>query len=155
MKLRLLSAALIACALLSISPAGSIENDQQNNSGDTVSRACLTSDTRAVLEGAEAHFAIKFQLVSTCRPGAIIAGTQDKPSWHRYGRAVDLLVPAGIAKSELVTWLYEHARGVVMTYYNMPHIHFDTGTYHKLIQSADAHGHHHSIQMARQQSPTN
>jgi hypothetical protein len=97
----------------------------------TVSRSCLTTDTRALLEQAEAHFGVTFTLVSTCRPGAVIAGT-NHPSEHRYGKAVDLLVPRGTSKAEVVKWFYAHARGVIMTYARMKHVHFDTGPYHTL-----------------------
>jgi uncharacterized protein YcbK (DUF882 family) len=117
----------------------------------TVSRDCLTSDTRGILETAETHFGVRFELASTCRPGAFIAGTSD-PSWHRFGRAVDLLVPRGVSKRAVVDWLYEHTRGVVMTYSNMPHVHFDTGNYHKLALGRDAFGggrHHHQRHAAR------
>jgi len=96
----------------------------------TVSRACLTPDTRAILEQAEAHFGVTFKLVSTCRPGAVIAGTEH-PSEHRYGKAVDLLPPPG-KKAAVVKWLFAHAPGVTMVYAHMPHVHFDTGPYHKL-----------------------
>ena len=103
---------------------------------DSVSRDCLTGETRAALAAAEAHFGVTFAIVSTCRPGAVIAGSGD-PSWHRYGRAVDLLVPRGMSKAAVVGWFYAHVRGVVMTYRNMGHVHFDTGTYHKLVRGAD------------------
>lgn len=96
----------------------------------TTSRSCLTHETRSILEEAEAHFGVTFKLVSTCRPGAIIAGT-NHPSEHRYGKAVDLLPPRGM-KAAIVRWLYAHAPGVTMVYRTMPHVHFDTGPYHKL-----------------------
>lgn len=101
-----------------------------HGAGATTSRSCLTGQTRALLEEAERHFGVTFHLVSTCRPGAIIAGT-NHPSEHRYGKAVDLLPPPG-RKAEVVRWFYAHAPGVTMTYARMPHIHFDTGPYHKL-----------------------
>jgi len=97
----------------------------------SVSRNCLTSDTRAVLERAERHFGVTFTLVSTCRPGAFIAGTNHL-SEHSRGRAVDLLVPRGVTKATVVKWLYANARGVTMVYRGMAHVHFDMGPYHKL-----------------------
>ena len=106
---------------------------------DSTSPACLTPATRDVLRAAEAHFGREFKLVSTCRPGAVIAGTR-RASQHRYGRAVDLLVPRDLSKAAVARWLYAHARGVVMTYYNMPQIHFDTGPYHAMVWRADAYG---------------
>lgn len=94
------------------------------------SRACLTAETRAVLNRLEARFgAVK--VISTCRPGATIAGTR-KPSYHRYGMAVDFNVPKGVSKQAMVRWLYDNNKGVVMTYKYMGHIHFDTGSYHTI-----------------------
>lgn len=116
---------LAAAFVLTIAIAG------QALAGNTVSRACLTPDTRAILESAEAHFNTHFKIVSTCRPHAVIAGTHHA-SQHAFGRAVDLLVPRGISKRAVVQWLFAHTRGVVMTYAAMPHVHFDTGPYHKL-----------------------
>jgi hypothetical protein len=102
-----------------------------NGNDATVSRSCLTHETRALLEAAEVHFGVTFTLVSTCRPSAIIAGTH-QASEHRYGRAVDLLVPKGTSKADVVHWFYDHAPGVTMTYRSMAHVHFDTGPYHNL-----------------------
>ena len=104
-----------------------------------ISRDCLTWDTRAALEAAEAHFGRPFELVSTCRPGAKIAGTSHD-SEHAFGKAVDLKVPRGISKPAVVAWLFKHVTGVVMTYRNMSHVHFDTGLFHKLVRGADAYG---------------
>ena len=120
----------------------------------TTSRACLTSETRAVLEQAEAAFGATFDLVSTCRPGATIAGT-DQASQHAFGRAVDLRVPRGIKKRALVRWLYAHARGVVMTYSNMPHVHFDMGPYHKLALGRDAYGGRHAFRRLARHAAAN
>lgn len=108
--------------------AGHVE--KAASAAPTISRSCLTAETRAILEQAEAHFGVTFRLVSTCRPGAVIAGT-NHPSEHRYGKAVDLLPPAGM-KAAVVKWLYAHAPGVTMVYARMPHVHFDTGPYHAL-----------------------
>lgn len=123
MKLRTLCAVAIACALFALAIPAAM--------ADTVSRNCLTWDTRAVLERAEAHFGVTFKLVSTCRPGARIAGT-NHISEHAHGRAVDLLVPRTISKAAVVRWLFANAKGVTMIYRKMAHVHFDTGPYHKL-----------------------
>jgi len=95
------------------------------------SRSCLTSDTRSLLDQAESHFGVVFKIVSTCRPGARIAGT-NHISEHARGRAVDLLVPRGTSKQSVVQWFYRNAKGVTMVYRGMAHVHFDTGQYHKL-----------------------
>lgn len=94
-------------------------------------RNCLTSDTRSVLEQAESRFAVTFRLVSTCRPGARIAGSGHM-SEHSRGRAVDLMVPRGLSKGDVVSWFYKNAPGVTMVYRGMDHVHFDTGAFHKL-----------------------
>lgn len=97
----------------------------------STSRSCLTADTLAVLERAEARFGVMFTLVSTCRPGARIAGS-GRISEHAHGRAVDLLVPRGVSKRAVVRWLHANASGVTMVYRGMDHVHFDTGPYHAM-----------------------
>lgn len=113
---------------------------RQRKGNPSVSRSCLTYDTRAVLERAEAHFGVTFTLVSTCRPGARIAGT-GHISEHARGRAVDLLVPRGTSKQAVVRWFYANAGGVTMIYRGMAHVHFDTGKYHKLACGGCGHKH--------------
>lgn len=120
---------LITAVLITAADARTRRTDANGNRV-TTSRDCLTADTRSVLERAEASFGVKFEVVSTCRDHATIRGTRH-PSQHRYGRAVDVKVPASI-KTAVVHWLYDNASGVTMTYRGSPHIHFDTGPYHKL-----------------------
>lgn len=127
---RALLALAIVCAFMAQVMTGAEARPRQNG-GATTSRSCLTYDTRAVLERAESHFGVTFKLVSTCRPGAFIAGT-NHVSEHARGRAVDLLVPRGVSKQAVVRWFYANARGVTMVYRGMAHVHFDTGRYHKL-----------------------
>ena len=89
-------------------------------------RGCLTVATRGLLERIEAHFG-KMQIISTCRPGAVIAGT-GRRSKHASGQAVDF--NAGARKAEVVRWLIaNHKSGGTMTYRGMSHIHVDVG-YH-------------------------
>ncbi len=89
----------------------------------SASRGCLTADTRRVLAGMESRFgAVK--VISTCRPGAVIAGT-GRPSQHRYGKAVDF-VPRPGQRGAVLAWLRQNAGGAVITY-GSGHIHFDTG----------------------------
>src|ERR1700742_3493362 len=66
-----------------------------------VSRSCLTSAARALLGRIEAQFG-SVQIVSTCRPGARIAGT-GRISRHASGNAVDF--NAGGRKAAIVRWL--------------------------------------------------
>jgi hypothetical protein len=87
-------------------------------------RSCLTPAAHALLDRIEAKFG-PVRVVSTCRPGAIIAGT-GWPSRHASGNAVDF--KAGSRKAEIVEWLIaNHHDGGTMTYGNMDHIHVDIG----------------------------
>jgi Peptidase M15 len=90
-----------------------------------VSRSCLTPAARSLLERIEVQFG-HVGIISTCRPGAVIAGS-GRPSRHASGNAIDFNAPAG-RKSEVVRWLIaNHRAGGVMTYSDMNHIHVDIG----------------------------
>ena len=86
--------------------------------------SCLTPATRAAFGELQAIFG-PLRVVSTCRPGATIRGT-NRPSQHRYGKAIDFTVPRG-KKSAVVRWLMKNFSGGIMTYCNHSHIHMDTG----------------------------
>ena len=87
-------------------------------------RACLTPAARSLLARIEQNFG-PVQVISTCRAGAIIAGTSH-PSRHASGNAIDF--KAGPRKAAIVAWLIEHHRtGGLMTYPGMDHIHIDIG----------------------------
>lgn len=103
----------------------------------STSRACLTSAARALLGRIEARFG-RVHIVSTCRPGAVIAGS-GRPSKHRNGQAIDFSVPGG-RKGEVVRWLIaNHHSGGTMTYATMGHIHVDIGR-HFVLLGARARG---------------
>lgn len=88
------------------------------------SRTCLQPQARALLNRIESQFG-SVSIVSTCRPGAVIA-TSGKPSKHRYGLAIDF--DAGSRKGAIVNWLIKnHHSGGTMTYRGMNHIHVDIG----------------------------
>jgi hypothetical protein len=88
-------------------------------------RTCLTPAARDLLSRIEAQFG-PVGIISTCRPGAVIAGT-GRPSRHASGNAVDFNAPPG-RKGEVVSWLIaNHRSGGVMTYAAMNHIHVDIG----------------------------
>jgi Peptidase M15 len=90
------------------------------------SRSCLKPAARALLDRIETHFG-KMQIISTCRPGAVIAGT-GRRSKHASGEAIDF--NAGARKAKVVRWLIaNHKSGGTMTYRGMSHIHVDVG-YH-------------------------
>lgn len=92
--------------------------------GAGTSRSCLTSSARALLGRIEANFG-PMQIISTCRPGARIAGT-GRISKHASGQAVDF--NAGGRKGAVVKWLIaNHKSGGTMTYAGMSHIHVDVG----------------------------
>jgi hypothetical protein len=87
-------------------------------------RACLTPAARALLNRIEHRFG-PVQVVSTCRPGAFIAGT-GRPSRHASGNAVDF--NAGDRKAAILEWLIaNHHGGGIMTYAGMDHVHVDIG----------------------------
>jgi uncharacterized protein YcbK (DUF882 family) len=87
-------------------------------------RTCLTPAARALLDRIEQKFG-PVRLVSTCRPGATIAGT-GRISRHASGNAVDF--KAGDRKAVIVEWLIaNHRAGGTMTYAGMDHIHVDIG----------------------------
>jgi uncharacterized protein YcbK (DUF882 family) len=88
------------------------------------STSCLTSSARNLLGRIRARFG-NVEIVSTCRPGARIAGTR-RPSRHASGQAIDFRVRG--RKGEVVRWLIaNHHSGGVMTYHDMDHIHVDVG----------------------------
>jgi hypothetical protein len=99
-------------------------------------RGCLTAPARALLERIESQFGA-MQIISTCRPGARIAGT-GRISRHASGNAIDF--NAGGRKGEVVRWLIaNHKAGGVMTYAGMSHVHVDIG-YHFVALNAGGRG---------------
>lgn len=91
----------------------------------SASRSCLKASARALLNRIESNFG-RVQVISTCRPGAVIRGS-GRPSKHRYGLAVDFKAPSG-KKAAIVRWLIKnHGSGGTMTYAGMSHIHVDIG----------------------------
>jgi hypothetical protein len=87
-------------------------------------RACLKPEARALLDRIEAEFG-PMEIISTCRPGARIAGT-GRISKHATGEAIDF--NAGSRKGDVVRWLIaNHRSGGTMTYAGMGHIHVDIG----------------------------
>lgn len=90
----------------------------------STSRTCLSPAARALLGRIEAQFG-RVQVISTCRPGARIAGT-GRISRHASGNAVDFKVNG--KKAKVVRWLIaNHRSGGIMTYAGMSHIHVDIG----------------------------
>ena len=93
--------------------------------GGGASRSCLTGAARALLGRIEAQFG-SVQIISTCRPGARIAGS-GKISKHASGNAIDFRVPG--KKSAVISWLRaNHHNGGTMTYSDMDHVHVDIGS---------------------------
>jgi uncharacterized protein YcbK (DUF882 family) len=131
MLARLTAAAIIGIVALPMASATANARHARFQASASVDRSCLTSETNSILSRAEAAFGTSFIIVSTCRPGAVIARTRHA-SQHRYGKAVDLLVPRGVSKQAVVRWFYANAPGVTMVYRGMAHVHFDTGPYHQL-----------------------
>ncbi len=97
-------------------------------------RSCLSEEARDLLETIEERFG-PVELVSTCRPGATIAGT-GRPSRHASGDAIDFR--AGDRKAAIVAWLAaNHRDGGTMTYGNMDHIHADIGPHFVSLAARD------------------
>lgn len=91
---------------------------------NTTSLDCLTAPAHALIDRIQAKFGT-MQIVSTCRPGARVAGSGEL-SRHSSGNAIDF--NAGSRKSEVVAWLIaNHTTGGTMTYNDADHIHVDIG----------------------------
>ena len=87
-------------------------------------RKCLTKPVHELLDKVEARFG-PVKVISTCRPGARIAGS-GRISRHASGNAVDF--EAGNRKGAIINWLVaNHKTGGTMTYPSMSHIHIDIG----------------------------
>lgn len=87
-------------------------------------RGCLSKPARELLEKVEERFG-PVKVISTCRPGARIAGS-GRISRHASGNAVDF--DAGNRKGAIIKWLVaNHKKGGTMTYPDMSHIHIDIG----------------------------
>lgn len=109
--------------------------------GSCTSRSCLTSSARALLGRIEANFG-PMQIISTCRPGARIAGT-GRISKHASGQAIDF--NAGGRKGAVVKWLIAtHRSGGTMTYSGMSHIHVDVGQHFVSLGSGGRGGYRSS-----------
>ena len=103
-----------------VSPAAAARGE----GGGGTSRSCLTGAAQALLNRIESRFGA-MRIVSTCRPGATIAGT-GRVSKHASGNAIDF--EAGGRKGEVVRWLVaNHHSGGTMTYGDSSHIHVDVG----------------------------
>ena len=113
---------MLAAAMPATAEAG--QRHRHHSARSTTSTACLTSAARNLLAKIRARFD-NVQIVSTCRPGATIAGT-NRASKHASGQAIDFRVPG--RKREVVRWLIANYRmGGIMTYSDMDHIHVDIG----------------------------
>lgn len=115
-------AAMVTFALFGLGASSSAF--AARNGGGGTSRSCLTGSAQALLGRIESRFG-SMRLVSTCRPGATIAGS-GRVSKHASGNAIDF--EAGGRKGEVVAWLVaNHHSGGTMTYGGSSHIHVDIG----------------------------
>jgi hypothetical protein len=106
------------------SPLASPPADPALRDSPEAPRSCLKPAARALLDRIEQKFG-PVQVVSTCRVGAVIAGTSH-PSRHASGNAVDF--KAGPRKAAILQWLIAtHRAGGTMTYAGLDHIHVDIG----------------------------
>jgi opacity protein-like surface antigen len=142
MNKRLLTAVCAFALLAFAAPADAARSKKRYESSSAgTSRSCLTSSARALLGRIESQFG-RMQIVSTCRPGARIAGT-GKISRHASGNAVDF--DAGGRKAAVVRWLIaNHKSGGTMTYSGMSHIHVDIGQHFVSLGSGGGGGSYRS-----------
>lgn len=116
-------ASTMAASFTTFAHARGIRSHHSHGSGG-VSRSCLTPAARALLGRVEAKFGA-MKIISTCRPGATIAGS-GRPSRHASGNAIDF--DAGSRKGAVIQWLIaNHRAGGTMTYPDMSHVHMDIG----------------------------
>ena len=126
-------AALPEPQLLPPVPQPAVRPPRRDRRSDRL-RTCLKPAARALLDRIEAEFG-PMDIISTCRPGARIAGT-GRISKHATGEAIDF--NAGRRKGDVVRWLIaNHKAGGIMTYAGMSHIHVDVG--HRFV-ALNAHG---------------
>lgn len=125
--------ARIAAAALAVATTFAVTNmsmtstaEAARGGGGGASRGCLTGAARSLLNRIESRFG-SVNVISTCRPGATIAGS-GRPSRHASGNAIDF--EAGGRKGEIVRWLAaNHGSGGTMTYGDSSHIHVDIGSH--------------------------
>lgn len=129
------SVAAIAAAITMLVGGVAVSSNAEAARGDGgggTSRSCLTGAAQSLLSSIESRFG-PVRIVSTCRPGATIAGS-GRPSRHASGNAIDF--EAGSRKGEIVRWLAaNHSGGGTMTYGNSSHIHVDVGA--RFVSLAD------------------
>ncbi len=125
MKKRLVTAYFAAAMMLAGGfVADGAEARRGDGGGSSASRSCLTGAARSLLNRIESQFGT-MQVISTCRPGARIAGS-GRVSKHASGNAVDF--NAGGRKGAVIRWLVaNHRSGGTMTYSHSSHIHVDVG----------------------------
>ncbi len=114
--------ALLATAPLILTCADARPAPTGSRTGPSL--ACLSPAVHALFDQIQEKFG-PMQVISTCRPGATIAGS-GRPSKHASGNAVDF--NAGAKKTEVIAWLVaNHKTGGTMTYADMDHVHIDIG----------------------------
>ena len=121
---RTLSAALILAAASGPAFAGPKSKSGSAGSSST-SLACLPPELRSALADVEQKFGA-VTVISTHRPGAVIAGT-GRPSQHRDCGAVDFR-PSGNRRA-IVAFLRNDPRVKGLGLYRSGHIHIDAGPY--------------------------
>src|SRR5690349_142916 len=98
--------------------------------------ACLKPAARELLDRIEGEFG-PMEIISTCRPGARIAG-KGRVSKHASGEAIDF--EAGSRKGDVVRWLIaNHKTGGTMTYSDMSHVHVDVGQHFVALNAYSGH----------------
>lgn len=105
---------------------------------NSASTSCLTPAAQSLWWRIKSNFPNVYA-ISTCRPGARVAGT-GHISRHSSGNAIDFRAPGN--KGAVVAWLIANHSGGTMTYTDSDHIHADIGPHwarlagHKLAFSS-------------------
>jgi Peptidase M15 len=138
MFVRIKCAALAAMTAIAVFGMGTINHADaaRGDGGGGTSRSCLTGAAQGLLNRIESRFGA-MRIVSTCRPGATIAGS-GRVSRHASGNAIDF--EAGGRKGEVVRWLVaNHHSGGTMTYGDSSHIHVDVGPHFVSLAGGTRH----------------
>jgi uncharacterized protein YcbK (DUF882 family) len=132
MRIRFATLSFVLAILAHVSPAAA-----QIKPPYKPALSCVPAEIALLLDDVERHFG-PVQVISTHRPGAIVAGT-GRRSKHADCRAVDF-IPARGKYREVADWLKDVHDGGVGTYScNMHHIHIDNGDnrrWHKCVGSS-------------------
>lgn len=117
--------AALALAFLALAAPAEARSRKQHAAA-SASLDCVPDTLKAVLSDVAAKFG-PVQVISTHRPGAVVAGTR-RASLHRACRAVDFR-PARGTRRAVIAYLRADPRVQGLGIYRSGHIHIDNGPY--------------------------